>query len=171
MHRASTTAQWRFGAACCLGLISPWPEATLRLRDAMDKLTPSQRSANMARIGAKDTSPELAVRQLLHRLGFRFRLHRTDLPGRPDIVMPGRNTIILVHGCFWHRHSKCRFAYTPKSRTDFWKRKFDANLVRDRRVQRALRGRGWRVYTVWECETRRLDKLQTRLLKLLSNGR
>lgn len=117
----------------------------------------------MARIGQKNTAPEIAVRKLLHRLGYRFRLHRTDLPGKPDIVLPRHKKIIMVHGCFWHRHSNCRFAYTPKSRIEFWEAKFDLNVARDKRVSQALERLGWKVLVVWECETRSEDELDLRL--------
>jgi len=133
----------------------------------VDTLTAEQRSANMARIGQRDTAPELAVRRILHRAGFRFRLHRSDLPGRPDVVLPRYRTIFLVHGCFWHRHSGCRFAYQPKSRVDFWTRKFERNVVRDREVERELRKRGWKVHVIWECETSDLIRLGKRICRLL----
>jgi DNA mismatch endonuclease, patch repair protein len=112
-----------------------------------------KRSAMMARIGSRDTAPELAVRRALHQMGYRFRLCRRDLPGRPDVVLPRHRMIFLVHGCFWHRHSGCRFAYMPKSRVEFWKAKFKANVARDRRVLRELQDRGWTVQVIWECET------------------
>ena len=113
-----------------------------------DRLSRERRSWNMSRIRGKDTQPELTVRSTLHRAGYRFRLHRKDLPGRPDIVLPKYRTVILVHGCFWHRHKGCRFAYTPKSRTAFWNEKFSGNVERDRRSVRELRRHGWRVITV-----------------------
>jgi len=126
-----------------------------------------KRSAMMARIGPRDTAPELTVRRTLHRLGYRFRLHRKDLPGRPDITLPRHRVVVLVHGCFWHRHPDCRYAYTPKSRVEFWTKKFQQNVERDARVQRELEARGWTVLTVWECETFDTDRLDTRLRKLL----
>ena len=119
----------------------------------VDRLSPEHRSWNMSRIRGRNTQPELAVRSALHRAGYRFRLHRKDLPGRPDIVLPKHRTVVFVHGCFWHRHPGCRFAYTPKSRVAFWQKKFDDNVARDRRNVRALRALGWRVITVWECQT------------------
>ena len=133
----------------------------------MDTLSKEKRSWNMSRIRGRDTGPELIVRSALHRLGFRFRLHRKDLPGKPDIVLPKWRTVILVHGCFWHRHEGCPFSYAPKSRKDFWNRKFQKNIIRDQRVQRQLRAMGWRVIVVWECQTRNLVTLGTRLKKLL----
>jgi len=106
----------------------------------------------MSRIRGRDTAPERLVRSTLHRAGYRFRLHRKDLPGRPDIVLPKYRTVVFVHGCFWHRHSRCRFAYTPKSRVAFWNAKFAANVERDRHNVRELKRLGWRVVTVWECQ-------------------
>lgn len=106
----------------------------------------------MSRIRSRDTAPERLVRSAMHRAGYRFRLHSKQLPGRPDIVLPKYRTVIFVHGCFWHRHPRCRFAYTPKSRVTFWQEKFRRNVDRDRRNARALRSIGWRVVTVWECQ-------------------
>lgn len=130
-----------------------------------------KRSAMMARIGQRDTAPELSVRQSLHRLGYRFRLHRRDLPGRPDITLPRYRTIIFVHGCFWHRHANCRYAYMPKSRVEFWSNKFEKNVERDERVRRELEASGWNVITVWECETFDADRLEARVRKLLQHKR
>ena len=129
------------------------------------------RSANMARIKSKDTKPELAVRKALHKLGYRFRLHRRDLPGKPDVVLPRYRTVLLVHGCFWHRHPGCRFAYMPKSRVDFWRAKFDRNVARDNEVQAALRDLGWTVRVVWECETEDAGGLEDVLRGTLPEGR
>ncbi|WP_370165672.1 very short patch repair endonuclease [Bradyrhizobium diazoefficiens] len=111
------------------------------------------RSALMARVRGKDTRPELIVRKSAHALGFRFRLHRKDLPGRPDLVFPRLRKAIFVHGCFWHRHSGCSKASMPKTRVDFWRSKFDANVARDARSIAALRTMGWSVCVIWECET------------------
>ncbi len=133
----------------------------------VDILTRQERSANMAKIGSRDTAPEIAVRRALHRLGFRFRLHRRDLPGRPDIVLPKHRVAVLVHGCFWHRHQDCRFAYRPKSRVEFWERKFEKNLERDRRVTLQLRDAGWTVCVVWECETHDPVGVDARLRRML----
>lgn len=120
----------------------------------MDTLSEEKRSWNMSRIRSRDTKPELIVRRLLHRMGYRFRLHRKDLPGSPDIVLPRDRTVIFVHGCFWHRHEGCRCAYNPKSRVDFWQKKFLQNVERDRKVRHELKNLGWRVLVVWECETK-----------------
>jgi DNA mismatch endonuclease (patch repair protein) len=129
----------------------------------MDRISPEHRSWNMSRIRGRDTKPEVAVRSILHRLGLRFRLHRGDLPGRPDIVLTRHRTVVLVHGCFWHRHARCQFAYSPKSNTEFWSQKFKTNIVRDQRDRRRLRGLGWRVVVVWECQATDLAALAKRL--------
>lgn len=117
-----------------------------------DRISKEHRSWNMSRIRNRDTKPELIVRSLLHRMGYRFRLHRKDLPGKPDIVLPKYKTVVFVHGCFWHRHQGCRFAYNPKSHADFWKLKFSTNVKRDKIARRSLRHLGWKVVVVWECE-------------------
>lgn len=106
----------------------------------------------MSRIRSKDTKPELIVRSMLHRMGYRFRLHRKGLPGKPDIVLPRHKTVIFVHGCYWHRHPGCKYAYHPKSRVDFWEKKFRENVERDTKARAALEALGWRVLVVWECE-------------------
>lgn len=120
----------------------------------MDKISKELRSWNMSRIRARDTGPEKIVRSLLHRLGYRFRLHHKALPGSPDIVLPKHSTAIFVHGCFWHRHSRCKYAYVPKSRITFWNKKFKQNVDRDKRVRAMYRRLDWSVEIVWECETR-----------------
>lgn len=125
----------------------------------------------MSRIKGRDTKPEKVVRSLLHRMGYRFRLHRNDLPGRPDIVLPRHSTVLLVHGCFWHRHGGCKYAYTPKSRVAFWQKKFSTNVERDKRNKRDLRRLGWRVIVVWECEIRQISRLEQRLRGLLAGKR
>jgi DNA mismatch endonuclease (patch repair protein) len=117
-----------------------------------DIVTPQQRSWNMSRIKGKDTKPEIVLRSLLHRRGYRFRLHDRSLPGRPDIVLPRYRTVIFVNGCFWHRHPGCPMAYSPASRVDFWSSKFSATVARDERNEQKLRALGWHVITVWECE-------------------
>ncbi len=107
----------------------------------------------MAGIRGKNTRPEMLVRRAAHALGYRFRLHRRDLPGSPDLVFPGRRKIIFVHGCFWHRHEGCRYAAMPKSNAEFWREKFEKNRIRDRGAMTDLVGRGWDPLVVWECET------------------
>lgn len=146
----------------------------VRRRHVMDRLTSAQRSKLMRRVKGKNTRPEKAVRSVLHRLGFRFRLHRKDLPGRPDIVLPKYRAVVFVHGCYWHRHGGCRRTTTPSARRAFWEEKFSANVERDRRNREALIGAGWRVLVVWECETvgpSELAKLTARLRTELTAGR
>jgi DNA mismatch endonuclease (patch repair protein) len=137
----------------------------------MDTLTIAERSERMARIKSKNTKPELRVRQLLHRLGYRFRLHRKDLPGSPDIVFPTRHKAIFVHGCFWHAHEACKLANRPKSRQHFWDSKFERNKLRDAANLKALKQNGWKVYTVWECETISERRLSLRLSRFLGPTR
>lgn len=132
-----------------------------------DVLTSEQRSYNMSRIRGKDTKPELIVRSTLHQLGYRFRLHRKDLPGNPDIVLPRHNTVIFVHGCYWHRH-QCRFGQVvPATRTRFWLEKFSANTARDRRNRQQLIALGWHVMTIWECHTTDVSRLVERIKSAL----
>lgn len=121
-----------------------------------DTLSKAERSERMSRIGGKDTKPEMVVRRLVHALGHRYRLHRADLPGRPDLVFPGRRKVIFVHGCFWHRHpdSSCKLARLPKSRHEFWIPKLEANAARDIRNEKALQELGWDCLVIWECETK-----------------
>ena len=133
----------------------------------MDRLTTVQRSLLMGAIKARDTKPEMVVRRLAHALGYRFRLHRKDLPGSPDLVFPSRRAVVFVHGCFWHRHEGCRLASTPKSNEAFWQAKFGRNVERDARQQRELRALGWRVLVVWQCETRDVEGLAARLREFL----
>lgn len=133
----------------------------------MDTLTPTQRSERMGRVRGKDTKPELIVRRILHALGYRYRLHRRDLPGCPDLVFGPRRQVIFVHGCFWHRH-KCSLGdRMPKSRVDFWKPKLEANQQRDRQQQAALRRLGWQILVVWECELAHEEQLQNKLIAFL----
>jgi DNA mismatch endonuclease (patch repair protein) len=128
----------------------------------MDTISKSARSVLMARIRSRNTKPELVVRSILHRLGFRFRIHRIDLPGKPDIVLPRHRKIILVHGCFWHGHS-CALASKPKSNQAYWKEKIKRNRARDRSVKRSLVKRGWAVLELWECEIRKETGLTKKL--------
>ena len=118
-----------------------------------DRLSKERRSWNMAQIRGRNTKPEVLVRSVLHRKGFRFRLHGKGLPGRPDIVLPKYRAVIFVHGCFWHRHRGCKNCTTPTNNREFWVAKLEGNAGRDRRHRSALRRIGWRVLTVWECET------------------
>lgn len=125
----------------------------------VDFLSPSERSERMSRIRSSNTAPEVALRRAMHAIGFRFRLHSKGLPGKPDIVLPRHKTVIFVHGCFWHRHSGCKIATTPKTNTEFWVEKFDRNVVRDARTREQLEGLGWRVIVVWECELRSANQV------------
>ena len=125
----------------------------------------------MAGIKGRDTRPELFVRRVAHKLGLRFRLHRKDLPGRPDLVFPRHQLAVFVHGCFWHRHPGCRYAYTPKSRIDFWTRKFTENVARDKRNEETLWKLGWRVLVIWECMTRDEEAIGRYLQEHIEQGR
>lgn len=134
----------------------------------VDIVTPDVRSRMMAAIGGRNTRPEVALRKALHAYGVRFRLHRKDLPGSPDLVFPRYRAVAFVHGCFWHRHAGCRYATTPSTRPDFWQTKFDANVARDERVAKELEKLGWRVATVWECAIRsRLPEVASELVAWL----
>jgi len=121
----------------------------------------------MAKVGSKHTGPELAVRRALHAMGYRFRLHRRDLPGRPDIVLPKFKTVLFVHGCFWHSHAGCAKAGEPKSRKEYWQAKLAGNVERDARIRGVLREMSWRVETIWQCETKDEQLLRQRLTQLL----
>ena len=127
------------------------------------------RAALMSRVRSKNTKPEVLVRSALHGLGYRFRLHQGNLPGRPDIVLPKYKTAIFVHGCFWHRHKGCPKTTTPKTRVDFWEDKFAANITRDRRNEEALCAAGWQVLVIWECETKDPENLGAKLLQSLGS--
>ena len=133
----------------------------------MDKLSAERRSENMRRIRSQDTNPELALRSLIHRLGYRFRLHRKDLPGRPDIVFPGRRKVIFAHGCFWHQHSGCREGRIPSSRLEYWGPKLSRNKIRDAANQARLEEEGWQVLVVWECELKGGAALTKKLKRFL----
>lgn len=134
----------------------------------MDRLSPERRSWLMSRIRGANTKPEIEVRSMLHRMGYRFRLHRRDLPGTPDIVLPGRGAVVFVHGCFWHGHV-CKRTKMPKSRTAYWFEKIETNRRRDSRKRRGLKALGWKVVIVWECELKRPEKLARKLEKALGD--
>lgn len=119
----------------------------------VDTVTPAKRSSIMSRIRARDSKPEMRVRRTAHALGYRFRLHRRDLPGTPDLVFSGRRKVVFVHGCWWHRHDGCRKASAAKSNVEFWRAKFERNTARDAIAERELRRLGWEVLVVWECQT------------------
>lgn len=133
----------------------------------MDTVSPDARARIMSAVRQRDTKPELAVRCELHAMGLRFRLHRTDLPGSPDIVLPRWKTVIFIHGCFWHRHG-CSRTTTPETRAEFWNAKFRRNIERDRDNEGQLRSMGWRVVVVWECNTRDPAALRRRLTRLFA---
>ncbi len=135
----------------------PWPYGGMYIAMMTDSISPEHRSWVMGRIRSRNTKPEIMVRSLLHRMGYRFTLRGPSnrrLPGRPDIVLPRHRAVVFVHGCFWHRHRGCRHASCPKSRAGYWQAKFAANVARDQRHQKALWKLGWRVLVVWECEAR-----------------
>lgn len=133
----------------------------------MDNLVPTDRSKAMSSVRGKNTRPELLVRRLLHKLGFRFRLHRRDLPGSPDIVLPKHRSCIFVHGCFWHQHPGCKRSSIPATNTEFWLGKLNSNVERDKRVALSLQALGWRTLVVWECETKNPTRLSDVLLQFL----
>jgi DNA mismatch endonuclease, patch repair protein len=135
----------------------------------VDHVNRAKRSLIMAAVHSKDTSPEMAVRRIVHGLGFRYRLHVRSLPGCPDLAFPGRRKAIFVHGCFWHRHRNCRYATLPKTRREFWAAKFAANVVRDRRARRDLKRLEWAVLSVWQCELTNPSRLAERLDDFLSD--
>lgn len=134
-----------------------------------DKIAPLKRSANMAAIRSKNTKPEMIVRRLVHGLGYRYRLHRKNLPGNPDLVFGLRKKVIFVHGCFWHQHDdiKCLDGRLPKSRLDYWLPKLEMNQQRDRSNQAALADSGWQVITIWDCETKDTTLLEEKLKSFL----
>ncbi|WP_083973358.1 very short patch repair endonuclease [Caballeronia cordobensis] len=132
----------------------------------MDRLTVDGRSALMKRVKRANTAPEMKVRQIVFKMGFRYRIHDKQLPGRPDLVFKGRRAVILVHGCFWHGHS-CARGKRPLSNVAFWDWKLDRNRERDQRVTTELRASGWRVMVIWECETENVERLQVVLREFL----
>ena len=129
-----------------------------------------QRSRNMSAIKSKNTKPEIAVRKVLHSMGYRFRLHGKDLPGSPDIVLPKYKTVIFVHGCFWHRHENCKYASTPKTRQEFWNKKFKKNIERDLEIQENIKNIEWRSVVIWECETKNIDNLKEKIIDVFNES-
>ena len=127
-----------------------------------------QRSRNMSAIKSKNTKPEIKVRKVLHSMGYRFRLHSKDLPGSPDIVLPKYKTVIFVHGCFWHRHENCKYASTPKTRQEFWNKKFKTNIERDLEIQDKIKNLDWRSVVIWECETKNMENLRDKIIDVFS---
>jgi DNA mismatch endonuclease (patch repair protein) len=137
--------------------------------EAMDSLSPERRSENMRRILGKDTGPEIAVRRLVHRMGYRYRLHAKDLPGKPDLIFRSSKKVIFVHGCFWHQHQGCRHGRLPLSRRDYWETKLSRNAARDRKHAIALQQLGWQLLIIWECEISQTERLIQRLQTFLTN--
>lgn len=132
-----------------------------------DVFSKEKRSWIMSLVKGRDTKPEILVRSIIHRMGFRFRVHRRDLPGNPDIVLPRYRKVIFVHGCFWHGHKNCPRSKRPSTQKSFWSKKLDRNLERDKNYLLELRQRGWRVLVIWECETKTPKKLMMKLERLL----
>ena len=129
-----------------------------------------QRSRNMSAIKSKNTKPEIAVRKVLHSMGYRFRLHSKNLPGSPDIVLPKSKTVIFVHGCFWHRHENCKYATTPKTRKEFWNKKFKTNIERDLEIQDKIKNLDWRSVVIWECETKDIENLRGKIIDIFNES-
>ncbi len=134
-----------------------------------DSISKKHRSWNMSRIRSKNTNPERIVRSMLHKMGYRFRLHRGNLPGKPDIVLSKYKTVIEVRGCYWHRHEGCKYAYNPKSNVNFWREKFKRNVERDRANEKALGELGWKVIIIWECEVKDNTFLMNKIKKISVN--
>ena len=132
-----------------------------------DVFSKEKRSWLMSRVKGRDTKLEILVRSLVHRMGYRFRVHRRDLPGNPDIVFPRHGKVIFVHGCFWHGHQGCLRSKRPTTNKSFWNKKLDGNIERDKRFRRALQRMGWKVFVVWQCETREPEKLLMKLERIL----
>jgi DNA mismatch endonuclease (patch repair protein) len=133
----------------------------------MDSVSSSRRSEIMGRVRSRDTRPEMVVRRLTHALGYRYRLHVKELPGKPDMVFRPRKKVIFIHGCFWHRHPNCALARLPRSRVSFWLQKLEGNRQRDLKSERALREANWRVLTIWECELGDINKLKNKIKEFL----
>jgi len=134
-----------------------------------DRFSPKKRSEIMARVKGQDTKPEKVVRSLLHKMGYRFRLHQSDLPGNPDIVLTRHGKVVFVHGCFWHGHRRCSRASRPVTNTDFWNRKLESNIKRDSKVVRRLRSAGWSVMIIWQCQIGNVGSLERRLKGFISH--
>ncbi len=137
------------------------------MKKEANHLISASRSKNMSAIKSKNTKPEVEVRKLLHSMGFRFRLHKKDLPGSPDIVLPKYKTLIYVHGCFWHRHQNCKYASNPKTRVEFWNKKFKDNIERDIKVRKELENLEWNYLIIWECQIKNKTYLQEKLRTFL----
>ena len=135
----------------------------------MDTVSSKRRSEIMSRVRSKNTKPEMTVRSLVHSLGYRYRLHGKDLPGKPDMVFRSRKKVIFIHGCFWHRHRGCQKTSTPKSRVDFWTAKFEGNKARDAKIKRKLTRMGWQYLVIWECQVKDKEKLEKRITNFLED--
>lgn len=135
----------------------------------LDPLSPAERSERMSRVRCKDTKPELRIRKMIHGLGYRFRLHRSNLPGKPDVVFPRKKKVLFIHGCFWHRHDCSAGRRMPKSRKTFWRDKLNGNKRRDQLNQKLLRERGWDVMVIWECEVKSGSQLENRIHEFLKD--
>ena len=164
----STTSEWPEGLADIVRRRKYGEAGSICAKRAgmVDRISSEHRSWLMSRVAAKNTLPELIVRRQAHAMGFRFRLHRRDLSGRPDLVFPKHRTVLFVHGCFWHRHPGCPKATTPKSRVDYWGAKFERNRERDALALRALEKLGWRALILWECETKDPKKIERVLTQM-----
>lgn len=132
-----------------------------------DHLSKEQRSWNMSRIRSTNTKPERIVRSLLHQMGYRFRIYKKDLPGKPDIVLSKYKTVIFIHGCFWHRHKRCKRCTTPSTNQEYWIPKLEHNAIKDKINQKLLKKEGWKTIVVWECEVKKTNKLMKKLDKIL----
>lgn len=157
------------GEAVTEGTDASTANTAARQQSSKDSVSPQKRSETMSRVKSKNTKPELRVRSALHAMGYRFRLHRKDLPGNPDIVLPKHRMAVFVHGCFWHQHPGCRKATIPQNNREYWEKKLGRNVQRDERARRALAEQGWRGLTLWECEIPREEEaLEERLRGELS---
>jgi len=136
-----------------------------------DIVSKKKRSEMMSGIKGKDTKPEIATRKMMYKMGLRYRLHKKNLPGKPDIVLGTVKLAIFVHGCFWHRHNQCKYSYSPKTRVNFWEKKFDDNVKRDMNNRHALDELGWKSAVIWECQTKDPDDLKRNILNIIENSK
>ena len=136
-----------------------------------DIVSKKRRSEMMSGIKGKDTKPEIATRKMMYKMGLRYRLHRKDLPGKPDIVLGTIKLAIFVHGCFWHRHNQCKYSYSPKTRVNFWEKKFNDNVKRDINNRLALEELGWKSAVIWECQTKDPDDLKKNILNIIESSK
>ena len=136
-----------------------------------DIVSKKKRSEMMSGIKGKDTNPEIATRKMMYKMGLRYRLHRKDLPGKPDIVLGTIKLAIFVHGCFWHRHNQCKYSYSPKTRVNFWEKKFKDNVKRDMNNRHALEELGWKSAVIWECQTKDPDDLKKNILNIIESSK